>query len=461
MIVSANEADLNRRPDVLERCYFNGQHYGLQLSDFTGAVPEAAKYFGVFRPTVLTSTPVVVPTKWAGLTVENVGNGDGNSTPPWSFGIEYGIHRLLGFGTYWPEIETSDGVFDWSKMDAAVSQAVANGKDVMWNVAYTPWFHSSNLEAHRSAGYAATKGWAAAPSDLTATMQVYPALNSAKWSRFARAAVRRYVGRIKYYVMWNEPNYRMWNSSIQPQAPVFNWKDTSDTGPTDLTTPRTSSLGDVQRYDQHVRLLADLYGIVQEEDPAAIVLGPDFYGEAGSQATGGKQSGRDAFANWLASGGANYCHGYAWHGYMDEGDGDERGNIDGVSRRLVPVLQSLEAARVAAGAPAKPWYNTETGHNVLEHMPMEDQRRWVGRHMIIAAALGWKSWVMYVWDSQNPATTQMSLWAPATIANPGVRAVAGAFSQFAALLQGSTITYATILSDGRVCATINGTAYVV
>lgn len=455
MITGSSAADM-MRSDVIEVERRGSLYYGLQLSDFTGPITGDSLAFRVFRPTVLTASSVSVPATFMGLTVENVGNGNGLSTPPWQFGVNYGIHRLLAFGTYWPEIETSDGVFNWTKMDAAVNAAIAAGKEVMWNVAYTPTFHASDVNAHRSSGQAQSGGWASAPSDLAGSMQTYPALNSAKWGRFVRAAVQWYVGRIKYYVMWNEPNYRRYGTSGSQEVPHGNWFDTSDdAGLRDLTTVRSSVTGN-QNYSQFVRLQADLYGIVKAEDPSAIVIGPDFFGEAGSQSTGGKQAGLTTFAAWLAAGGASYCDAYGWHGYMDEFSG-----IEGVSKRHVALLQSLEAARVAAGAPAKPWYNTETGHEALEEMSLDDQKLWLGRHALIAAALGWKSWVMYVWDSLNPATTQMSLWAPSNLANPGVRPIADEFTRWAGILQGATITNAAILNNGKVCATVNGVPYVV
>lgn len=455
MIIGTSAADM-MRPDVIEVERRGASYYGLQLADFTGALSTDTLAFRVFQPTVLTATPVNVPSTFMGLTVENVGNGAGTSTPPWTLGLNYSIHRLLAFGTYWPEIETSDGVFNWTKMDAAVNAAVAAGKQVLWNVAYTPTFHSRDVNAHRSSGQANSGGWAACPSDLAASMQTYPTLNSAKWGRFVRAAVQRYVGRIKYYVMWNEPNYRRYGNSGSQEVPHGNWFDTSDTGVlTDLTTVRTSVTGS-QNYTQFVRMQADLYGIVKAEDPAAIVVGPDFFGEASSQGTGGKQDGVTCFAAWLAAGGASYCDAYAWHAYMDEYLG-----IEGVSKRLLGRLQALEAARVAAGAPVKPWHNTETGHERLEDMALDDQKLWLARNVLIHAALGWSSWGMYVWDSLNPATTQMSLWAPANLSNPGLRPIAQEYNRWAAILQGATITNAVILGNGKVCATINGTAYVV
>lgn len=453
MITGSSAADM-MRPDVIEVERRGSLYYGLQLSDFANGLSTDTLAFRVFQPTILTSTPVVVPSTFLGLTVENVGNGNGLSTPPWDLGVNYSIHRILAFGTYWPDIETSDGVFNWAKLDAAVNAAVAAGKQVMWNVAYTPTFHASDVNAHRSSGQSSTGGWASAPADLAGTMQTYPALNSTKWGRFVRAAVQRYRGLIRYYVMWNEPNYRRYANpaGFSQEVPHGNWFDTSDTGVLrDLTTVRTNVTGNNQNYTQFVRLQADLYGIVKAEDPSAVVIGPDFFGEASSQATGGKQDGVTCFKAWLAAGGANYCDAYAWHAYMDEVKG-----IEGVSKRLHPILLQLKQAVVDAGAPDKPWHNTETGHEALEEMALDDQVLWLRRNVVTHAALGYSSWTMYVWDSLNPATTQMSLWAPPNLANPGLRPIAQEFNRLGHIIPGSTISFAARLNTGKVCATIDG-----
>lgn len=461
MIVSSSAGDIAARLDVVEVQPRNGLYYGLQLSDFAGPINESLQWFQVFRPTVLTSTPVTVPRNFMGLTVENVGNGNGLSTPPWELGIDYGMHRILAFGTYWPEIETSPGVYDWRKLDRAVELAHQAGKSVMWNVAYTPYFagnlnYASDVNAHRSSGQANSGGWASAPGDLAATNQRPGSANSVVWSNFVRAAVQRYCGRITHYVMWNEPNYRRYATSGSQEVPHGNWFDTSDTGVLrDLTTVRTSVSGN-QNYTQHVLLLADLYTIVHEEDPDATVIGPDFFGESPSQGTGGKQDGMTCFAAWLAAGGGNYCDAYGWHGYMDEYTG-----LDGVSKRLdSKCLTALDTARVAAGAPDLPRYNTETGHEELETMTLADQQLWLARHVITHAAKGYKSWVMYVWDSLNPSTTKMSLWAPPYLSNPGVRPIAYDFSRLSGLVSGATISTAARLNNGKVCATIGGKVYV-
>lgn len=455
MITSASASAMMRN-DVIEVEYRNGTYYGLQLSDFCGAIDRNAEYFKVFEPTVLTSSPVVVPSNFMGLTVENVGSGTNTATAPWVYNITYQVHRILGQGTYWAEIESNaDGNYDWTKLDAAVNAAVAAGKQVMWNVAYTPTNYSSNAAARRSSG-SSTAGWAAAPSDLAATLQTYPTKNSIVWSNFVTAAVQRYAGRIKYYIMWNEPNYRTYNTATQANAPCGNWFDTSDTGTLKTFTPQTSVSGN-QNYTQFVQLLADLYGIVHQYDPSALVLAGEMYGEANNQSIGGRQQGDTTFGAFLTANGGSYCDGYCWHNYMDEYFG-----INGVSLRLNSFLTSVMGKVASTGAPVRSWYATETGHNELGNLNIADQRLWLWRHVLIAAAKGFQHWSMYAWDSLNPSTQQMSLWAPSSATvNPGVRTIAYDYSYLATLIPGSTITNAAILNNGIVCATINGTQYIV
>ena len=447
-------------PTVVEIQRQGSTYYGLELADFCGTLTETAKLYANYRPTVLAASPVNVPVDFAGLTVENFGCGDGTSPIPT---VTYGTHRLLGFGTYWPEIETSDGVFNWTKMDAAVNGAVAAGKTVMWNACYTPTFHSSAPTTAKKNTIASSGGWPVAPADLAGTQQTWPTPNSAKWARFLTAVVTRYAGKIKRYVMWNEPNARIFPTARISTAPVGNWWDTSDTGTTaDFVTPRTSVTGN-QNYTQFVRMQSDLYNVVKGIDPAAQVLGPDFFGEANSQSSGGKQTGLVCFTAWLAAGGAAFCDGYSWHAYMDESS--NLGNavthwagVDGASKRLNPIFNALESARVAAGAPVKPWYQTETGHEQMNWLPLADQERWIGRQMLIAAARGQAAWTLYAYDSYNPATSQMSMMG---LDRKTLYPIAEIYSRWAQRLQGATISAASILNTGHVCATINGVQYIV
>lgn len=450
MYTGSTIADVSQ-PGVLEIQYRAGIYYGITKQDLCGLLTSDMALFRLTRPQVLTASPIVVPPTFCGITVENSGNGDGLSPIP---GFAFGTWRMLAFGTYWAQIDTPTG-YVWSKLDAAVAAARAAGKRIALNVAYTPTHRASDLEAHRSDGYNASAGWASAPADLAASLQVYPALNSASFSAFLRALLARYDGCPDFtFVLWNEANYRMWNSAIQPQAPIFNWKDTSDTGPTDLTTARTSCTGDVQRYTQLVRLAADLYSVVTNEGaPGALVLAPDFYGEAPSQNTGGKQDGITCFTQYLADGGGAYCHGFAMHGYMDEWEG-----IQGVSLRLKSQIDGYKAAAASAGYGAKPWFDVEFGHNGMGNLSLHDQRKWLRKHMWLKAAMGFQLSSLYVYDSANPATEIMSLYRRSL---RSYSPLLDEYDNIARTLPGSTLASAMFLpTSGTIFATCNGVPYV-
>lgn len=99
--------------------------------------------------------------------------------------LPFGSLRLWDSHVTWRDIETSPGVYDWSRLDAMVSAAQAHHVQVTLVLAMTPSF------------YAASQ--AQPPSDLEA------------YARYVRAVMTRYRdfnGRrgISAYQVWNEPN---------------------------------------------------------------------------------------------------------------------------------------------------------------------------------------------------------------------------------------------------------------
>ena len=55
--------------------------------------------------------------------------------------LRYGSLRLWDAGVTWPDIETSPGVYDWSRLDALVSAAQEHGVEVTLVLAMTPSFY--------------------------------------------------------------------------------------------------------------------------------------------------------------------------------------------------------------------------------------------------------------------------------------------------------------------------------
>lgn len=93
--------------------------------------------------------------------------------------LNVGAVRLWDVGVTWKAIETSPGIFNWTKFDSLVNAAVAEGAAITYVLGQVPSFY------------------ALAP---TAT----PPLD--KWEAYVRAVATRYKGRISHYQIWNEAN---------------------------------------------------------------------------------------------------------------------------------------------------------------------------------------------------------------------------------------------------------------
>ena len=92
----------------------------------------------------------------------------------------------------WSAIEATEGVYDWSDLDAVVDAAV--GFNILGVIAYSPlWATSDTGETH------------APPSTLS------------DYSGFCTAAATRYAGKIQAWEIWNEPNLiNFWTTDADP-----------------------------------------------------------------------------------------------------------------------------------------------------------------------------------------------------------------------------------------------------
>src|SRR5471030_2964018 len=102
----------------------------------------------------------------------------------------FGSYRLWDDGTAWANINTSNGVYNWSPLDAWVNKAQQQNVQLLYTFGRTPTWASSSPTT--SCDYA--PGQCVAPSSYT------------NWDKFVTAIATRYKGKIKYYEMWNEPN---------------------------------------------------------------------------------------------------------------------------------------------------------------------------------------------------------------------------------------------------------------
>ncbi|HMJ66606.1 MAG TPA: hypothetical protein VK615_14780 [Candidatus Binatia bacterium] len=92
----------------------------------------------------------------------------------------------------WKEIERAAGEYDWAPYDRLVDQCHKYGLLIFGNLAYEPVFHDPRTPAG---------------------VHAYAAL--------ARAAATRYVGKVDYWQIWNEPNGGFWKGTPEQYAALL------------------------------------------------------------------------------------------------------------------------------------------------------------------------------------------------------------------------------------------------
>jgi hypothetical protein len=121
---------------------------------------------------------------------------------PWT-GRGYGVARRLRVRTIrlnvlWRQIETSPGVYDWTRFDAAVEGERAR---------------------HLRPQLTLT-----GPAPAWATGDGKPGVydpDPRQYARFVAAAVEHFRGRVARYSLWNEPNWPTWLAPAKRAAPIY------------------------------------------------------------------------------------------------------------------------------------------------------------------------------------------------------------------------------------------------
>lgn len=112
----------------------------------------------------------------------------------------------------WSGIEPSDGVYSWTKLDSIVDACVANGVELILTM---PISSSWNLPVGTVCPYSA-------PWGSTIGCTHFPSTNDAVIASFYQTVAARYVGRVRYFEVWNEPDFgSFWKGSLNPSAQEY------------------------------------------------------------------------------------------------------------------------------------------------------------------------------------------------------------------------------------------------
>lgn len=99
-----------------------------------------------------------------------------------------------GARTLWPYVETSPGVYDWSRLDAYVTLSESHGVKMMYAAEAVPEWAVADAST-------CSVPFVGAPPRCSGMLS-----NIQYWDDFVTALVTRYKGKIAAYELWNEPN---------------------------------------------------------------------------------------------------------------------------------------------------------------------------------------------------------------------------------------------------------------
>jgi hypothetical protein len=280
-----------------------------------------------------------VPASYVGLHIHHAGSGAAWPSVP------FASWRLWDAYVAWPWLEPSRGEWQWDVADRLVRLAGEHHVDLVLPLGLSPTWASARPEEPSAYG---RPGFAAEPAQLD------------DWRRYVETVASRYVGRVQFYEIWNEPN-----------LPGFYTGDDA----------------------QMLRLCREAYAIIKRVDPRAQVVSPSATTAAGV----------GWLERFLSSGGAGCFDVVGFHFYVTP-DAPEA---------IVPLVARVQDVLRAHGIAERPLWNTESGWYMararlvagVKDSPgaLSDSAAaaTVARALVLARAAGVERFYWYAWDSED------------------------------------------------------------
>jgi putative Ig domain-containing protein/putative glycosyl hydrolase len=313
-----------------------GFSFSVQVQDSSSPAPQSASLSAVAN---VQATASAVQSSFFNMSINLK-----DSPWPTTMGANLAGLRLVTASMEWTDINTAEGVYDWSNFDFWMAKTQTNGQDVLFTIYDTPAWASSNP----SAACASQAGGCYPPNDLNADGTG----TNKHFKDFVSALVKHAgVGKIKYLEIWNEAN---------------------------ITTEWTGT------YAQLVRMVQDAATVAKAIDPKILVGGPS--------ETGDGKSGLEMnwLAGFLAAGGSQYVDFISFHGYV--------WNAEDIGTRI----DNLRVAATSYGLQKKPVFDTEGSWGAFSKMTDADnQAAYAARHYLIQIAKQVNRYYFFGWDFQG------------------------------------------------------------
>ena len=300
------------------------------------------------------------------------------SHQPWPV-VSFGTVSLWDASVSWGDINTSNGVYDFSNLDKWMTDAKAHNDQVVYTFGRVPqWASSIPYES----GCATGPGTCAPPNDVNADGTGSDQHFKSFVTALAAHNKASTTAHITYWELWNEPyNAPSWVGSI-PQI---------------------------------VRMVGDATAILKAADPNAVVLVPSVCIE-GTKAL----KWLDAY---LAAGGNKYADMVAFHGYV------QKRGMPLHAENVLGYITAMRAVLAKYGLQGKAIWDTEYswGRPDVSSPTFydEDMRAgFVGQSYLLQQSAGVGRLLWYQWNNPEFGT----MWtpnpnvpsAPGTVLKPGV-----------------------------------------
>jgi hypothetical protein len=246
--------------------------------------------------------------------------------------------RLWDTGTAWIELEPSNGGYNWSNLDAMISESNQIGADVLYTFGKVPGWASSNPhDPNCKDKY--NDGDCAPPIDVDS--------GDAYFKAFVTALVQHVGTKISYYEMWNEPyNLPYWDG-----------------------TPQQLEI-----------MVADAAQIIRSINPKAVIVTPSI------SVWKNQQVFLQSFLN-ACQGNVSFdvfgMHDYTWGGPPE---------------KVVSEIQSVQSFQAAMGLQNLPLWGTEGSDKDWSTFTQQEKNDFVARYYTLELNMGSQRHYWYSWD---------------------------------------------------------------
>lgn len=376
-----------------------------------------------FASTKLISAPVTVPANFVGMHFHrfpSVKTGSSDTVSP-SPNYQYGTFRTHDSSCGgWNSVSTAQGAYDWTSLDSHINYYSTQGKDIIYTLYGTPTWAAKPADATFRDHYLKLGG-AGMPADMQHVTD------------FINALFTRYPNKIKFFEIWNEPNFN-------ENRTGFWWGSVQDL----------------------ILLAKTVYTAVKAISPTTIVLSPGF--TDGDRVYPVRSTGY-TFLNTTHTAsnmkGHQFCDAIAFHPYTIIGSNTVATRTsfqDYTAPRFnswAAYINIQKTLGVSKDIYITEWgispgpYDTEPTMQLFRSLSPTEQGDIVWKTLALAAAQGVKRFCLYSHESGlSGGITTISTMTETP-------AIIQALNSFAATICGKTISDAHLLSDGRVSVTMS------